>query len=67
MDNKIEVTVMNNDVTKKYRFTIQIPYSMIENTNFMEVMETYQITNPVGWLEALANFIRSITEKRNNG
>lgn len=61
MPEQIEVTVMNNDIIRKYRFTIQIPYSFVENTNFMEVMETYQITDPVGWLEALANFIREKT------
>jgi hypothetical protein len=62
MSERIEVAVTNNDITRKYRFTIQIPYSFVEDANFLEIMGAYQITDPIGWLEALANFIR---EKQN--
>jgi hypothetical protein len=62
---EIDVTVTSNDVLEKYRFTIQIPYSLIENTNFLEVMEAYKITDPVGWLKALADFIMEITNDKN--
>ncbi len=65
MNKRIETIVIANDVAEKVCFKILIPYSLIQNTNFLEVMETYQLTDPIGWLNALANFIQNQTENNN--
>lgn len=62
MYNQIEVGMVLNEVKEKIRFEITLPYSFIQNENFMEVMQTYKLTDTARWLEALADFIRLNTE-----
>jgi hypothetical protein len=67
MKSDITVSVVVDNVEEKYRFIIDIPIALIQNTNFVEVINTLKITNPVGQLLALANLISEIKEGNEHG
>lgn len=65
--NLINVSVVISDATEKCRFVIEIPTYLIKNENFLEVMEGYRLSDPVGWLEGLTYFIRQTIKESQNG
>lgn len=66
-NSSISVSVVANEASQIVRFQITIPYSFLMNDNFIEVMQTYSMTDTARWLNALADFIRNHTEGANDG
>lgn len=61
--DKVSVHLTINEEQQVHRFTIEVPFHFVRNSNFLEAMEGFAITNIPGWLEALANVIRQATRE----
>ena len=53
----LKVDMAQDDSEQKLRLIVTIDYALIKNENFLEVMGSYQLSDPASWLNALADFI----------
>jgi hypothetical protein len=65
MPQRIKVSSMINNADEEFIFTIRIPVGLINNPNFFETMQSFEFSNPVSWLLALANAIENAKGKDN--
>lgn len=65
--NEIKLKSELNEERAVFIFTIEMPSYLLINKNFPEVLNSYQLLDPSSWLIALGQFIRDVTQRKENG